>query len=424
MFDLFGNRHSGKVDNESLYNTLGVQRTATLPEIKKAYHKMAFRHHPDKGGNEETFKEVSRAYSILSDEKKRRLYDEYGEKGIEHVNTGFGGMGINQEEVFASFFQRAPNRRRHKAETRILTLTVDLRDFFHGATKTHRFTKTVVCGVCSGRGGQKVLSCRECEGRGTRFIIRQLGPGMIQRVQMRCKNCHGNGSFIPPGSVCATCNGTRTRTASGALEVVVKKGMGDGTKLVFEGEGDETPDRTGFLPGDVVPGDVVVVLRQSQHPIFVRRGPHLMRKKTITLLEALTGFTHTERNLDGRVLKFVSDPTRVFTPGSSVCVHGEGMPLRDRPEERGNLYVEYDVLFPSGPFTSDEAAALSRILPSARPKNARDEKETSGGVIIQEVVAKEVDLVKERSRSERKGHTTEDRREQEVRHREANFHTQ
>lgn len=374
-------------DTEAFYKTLGIAKTASQNDIKKAYRKKAMRHHPDKGGDEETFKGITRAYEILSDEKKRQLYDKYGEKGVERGEQG-GGGGMDPSDIF-SFFggggggggRRGPR----KGKDVLFRLKVSLEDLYNGASKKLRLTKQVICKSCSGEGGSGVSKCHACKGRGVRVIIRQLGPGMIQQMQAQCDDCKGEGEIIPPGKRCNACHGEKTVKVKKTLEVHVEKGMKHGQKVVFRGESDESPG--------IQPGDVVVVLEQNEHEYFVRKTQHLFYKKKITLLESLTGFSHYVEHLDGRVLKVVSDENTVYEPNCVKCVRDEGMPNERNHFLRGNLYIEYDVEFPSAPLAGNAKKQMMKLLP-----NGEEEETDAAEEDIETVNLSNVDMNMERQR--------------------------
>lgn len=140
----------------------------------------------------------------------------------------------------------------------------------------------------------------------------------------------------------------------------MEKGMSHGQKVGYRGEGDEAPG--------MQPGDVIVVLEQAVHEHFVRRGNHLFYKKKITLLESLTGFTHYIEHLDGRVLKVSSSNDTVYEPGYIKSLREEGMPQEKQHFLRGDLYIEYEVIFPEEAFSAAQKAALGKVLPKSKPE--------------------------------------------------------
>lgn len=196
------------------------------------------------------------------------------------------------------------------------------------------------------------------------MAMRQIGPGMIQQVPMKCPQCQGRGSNISEADKCTGCHGERVTKQQKTLEVFVTKGMRNGERITFKGEGDQEPD--------TIPGDVVVVLQMAEHPTFRREGNQLFVKRTLTLIEALTGFSFEITHLDGRVLRVKSDGTTV-KPGDIKMLKEEGMPMASNPYVRGNMFVEFDVTFPTKAQLDEKAVrALSAVLP--RPTKSEPRK--------------------------------------------------
>lgn len=392
-----GRRAAAEADTTKFYDILGLEKaSATDAEIKKAFRKQAMTHHPDKGGDPEKFKEISKAYEVLNDPEKKALYDEGGEEALDGGAGGGGGGhgGMDIFDLFGGGFggghgggARAGGKR--KGEDVVFPLKVSLEDLFNGTSKKLRLTKNVLCTGCGGKGGAKEATCRGCKGQGIRIVIRQLGPGMIQQMQTACTDCNGTGSTMAEKDKCKKCKGEKTVKEKKTLEVFVNKGMRNGEKIVFAGEADEAPD--------MIPGDVVVVLQSSEHTVFKRDGSHLFLKKQISLVEALTGFQFTVPHLDGRTLLVKSDPNMIVKPGDIKAIKDEGFPQLKNPYIRGNLYVEFDVKFPEhGTLTDAAKAALLSILP--RPE--KSEMETASSEAIEEVVLVEVDINEEKKRFE------------------------
>lgn len=355
-----------EADTSKMYEHLGVDKSATASEIKKAYRKQAMKHHPDKGGNAEKFKEISKAYEILGDDEKRQLYNKYGEKGVE---SGGGGGGGDPSDLFASMFggqQRGGGRgqsRQRKGKDVLFRLQVTLADLYNGATKKLQLSKQMLCEGCEGKGGSKVVPCRECRGQGVKTVMRQLGPGMIQQMQVPCTGCKGQGEMISEKDKCTKCRGKKTFNTKKILEVFIEKGMKQGSKIIFRQESDQAPG--------VVPGDVHVALEVEEHPRFKREGNQLFFKQNISLHEALTGVQFHLKHLDGRML-LVSSTNTVISPGSIKCIRDEGMPMAKNPMLRGNLYVEFVVKFPTADeLTAANRSSLKKVLPPAI--NARDD---------------------------------------------------
>lgn len=345
-------------DDTELYDTLGVPKTATTSEIKKAFRKAAMKHHPDRGGDAETFKKVNAAYEVLQDDQKREIYDKYGMEGLKEGGGGGGGA----EDIFAAMFggggrRRGPSGPR-KTESISFPLKVTLEELYNGATKKLRLTRNRICSGCDGKGGKgDPKTCATCHGRGVRVVVRQLGPGMLQQFQTACNACNGQGSTIADADRCGTCEGNRVVKEKRGLEVHVNRGSRHGERVIFRGEADEEPG--------AVAGDVVVVLQQLEHDVFTRRNNDLFIKREISLNEALTGFAFTVTHLDGRTLVVRSDG-RVVKPGQLLSITNEGFPHPKNPFQRGELFIEFDVAFPaSDEMEPNTVKLLKRILPGA-----------------------------------------------------------
>lgn len=193
-----------------------------------------------------------------------------------------------------------------------------------------------------------------------KVTYRQLGPGMMQQLQAVCSDCAGQGEIFNDADKCKTCSGKKVVVESKILEVHVDKGMRDGERITFRGEGDQQPN--------VEPGDVVIVLQQKPHETFERQGSDIYMSQSISLTEALCGFTLVQKHLDGRSLVIRSSPGEVITPGKTKGIRGEGMPIHRNPFEKGNLYIKFDVKFPEKQFASEQKLAdLEKLLPARPP---------------------------------------------------------
>lgn len=360
-----------------LYDILGVSRSASDNEIKKQYRKLAKEYHPDKNPEAgDKFKEISYAYEVLSDSNKRQIYDRYGLKGMKE-RGGDGGFG--GEDFFSQLFGRGgfmggggpfgpmggfggPGlRRRQRGEDTIHPLKVSLEDLYNGKTAKLQLSKNIICSGCEGRGGKvgTVHPCKGCKGSGLKVTYRQLGPGMTQQMQSRCPECHGEGEVINEKDRCSICRGKKVCNETKILEVHVDKGMREGQRIYFRGEGDQQPD--------VEPGDVVIMVQVKPHERFQRNGNDLYISHSVTLTEALCGFHFIVRHLDGRDLLVRHTAGQVVKPGGVKAVPGEGMPVYKNPFERGNLYITFEVQFPENHFTSEDRLKLLEAALPPRP---------------------------------------------------------
>lgn len=344
------------VKETKYYDVLGVQPNATDSELKKAYRKLALKYHPDKnpeGG--EQFKLISQAYEVLSDEKKRQIYDQGGEEALQ----GGGGGGAefhNPFDVFDMFFGGGKRQQGRGVRPTVHQMKVSLEQLYNGFSKKLKVTRTVICTDCEGLGGPpgSVMKCPDCKGRGVIIKVMQLAPGMIQQVQSPCSACKGNGEMIPPKDRCKGCQGHKKRKVEEILEVHVEKGMKDGDRIMFEGRGDEDHN--------VPPGDIVIILDEKEHNNFFRKDDNLVMNIDIELVESLCGFSRVIKTLDDRTLFFNVLPGEVIKHADMRVIYGEGMPHRRNPQEKGDLILQFRVAFPDK-LSVEARRTLSEILP-------------------------------------------------------------
>ncbi|KAL3616049.1 hypothetical protein CASFOL_040343 [Castilleja foliolosa] len=363
---MFG-RAPKKSDNSKYYEVLGVPKTASPDDLKKAYKKAAIKNHPDKGGDPEKFKELAHAYEVLSDPEKREIYDQYGEDALKEGMGGGGGGMHDPFDIFSSFFGGSPfggggssrGRRQRRGEDVVHPLKVSLDDLYLGTTKKLSLSRNVLCSKCNGMGSKSGASskCSGCQGSGMKVSIRQLGPGMIQQVQHPCNACKGTGETISDKDRCTQCKGEKVVQQKKVLEVHVEKGMQNSQKITFPGEADEAPD--------TVTGDIVFVLQQKEHPKFKRKGDDLFIEHSLSLTESLCGFQFLLTHLDGRQLLIKSSAGEVVKPNSYKAINDEGMPIYGRPFMKGKLYIHFNVEFPDS-LAVEQVEAIVKILP---PKN-------------------------------------------------------
>jgi len=326
------------------------------------------KYHPDKNPEAgDKFKEISMAYEVLSNPEKRKLYDQAGEQGIKEGGSGGGGGGMNPMDIFDMFFggggggdpfgrgrQRGPRRTKNLVHQ----LSVSLEDMYNGTVRKLALQKNVICDGCEGIGGKPgaVQKCPNCRGTGMQVRIQQLGPGMMQQIQSMCGECHGEGERVDPKLRCKKCNGRKVNRERKILEVSVDKGMEDGQKVTFSGEGDQEPG--------LEPGDIIIVLDEKAHALFKRNGQDLIMKMDISLTEALTGLKKAVKTLDDRTLVIQTVRGEVIKTGDLKMVRGEGMPQYRNPFEKGRLIIQFNVVFPPS-LEPSVAEKLASILPPA-----------------------------------------------------------
>ncbi|RNF21083.1 putative chaperone DNAJ protein [Trypanosoma conorhini] len=335
------------VKESEYYEVLGLSVDAVDHDIKRAYRRLALRYHPDKNPGDqeaaEMFKRISHAYEILSDEEKRRIYDQHGKAGLE---GGGGGDGeFDASDIFSMFFGggRRPRGER-KPKDLVHELRVSLEDLYNGKTRKVSVTRDRRCEACDGNGikpGAERRTCVACRGQGSQMFVQELFLGMHQRVQQTCQSCGGEGTTVREVDICGRCRGSRTVKDQKVLEVHIEKGMRHQDVVRFDGEGDE-------VVGMRLKGDVLIILAQKPHDVFRRVGNHLLMNYTISLQEALCGFELPVQHLDRRMRLIKIPCGQVIDPEAAWVVRGEGMPLPNTGGlDRGNLVIHFEVEYPT-----------------------------------------------------------------------------
>ena len=342
------------VDTTKLYETLGVEKNATKKEIRKAYMKLSREHHPDKGGDEHKFKEISAANEILSDDEKRAQYDKYGLEGVSGDDVGSAGG----EDLFSMFFGGGRSRRSgpRKAPSINHPLKVSLEDLYNGKTVKLAVNRKVIKGTPT--------DCTACNGQGTKMEIRQVGPGMVTQMQKQCDECNGLGQ---------KCSFKSERKV---LEVHVEKGMANNERITFKGMSDEKPK--------MEPGDINFIIQEKDHDLFKRKGADLLAVKEVSLNQALCGFSWKIKHLDGRELVIKSKPGEIIKAEMNTkealpfvkMLPDEGMPSKGNPFVKGNLYVMFRVKFPEdNSLPENVVAELKKLLPEPDVEEEYDQME-------------------------------------------------
>ena len=343
------------------YDVLGVQKTATADELKKAYRKLAMKYHPDRNkGNaeaEEKFKEVNEAYSVLSDETKRAQYDQLGPDAFEQAQQGggaggnpfgggfggFGGFGGGgMEDIFDMFFNGQGGRsgRSNAGPQRGADLRFDLELTFEeaafGLEKESDLYRDEACEHCHGTGaepGSKVETCPDCHGSGyVRFTQNTMFGQMVN--ERPCSKCHGEGKII--SEPCKECRGKGTVKKNKHLKVKIPAGVDNGSRLRVANEGE-----AGAKGGPN--GDLYVYLYVKPHKFFERDGTTVLCEVPINIVQATLGAEIKVPTLDGQVTMKVPEGTQ---PGRVLRLKGKGIPSL-RGGLRGDQLVRIKVVVPT-----------------------------------------------------------------------------
>ena len=328
-----------------LYEVLGVAKSASDDELKKAYRKLAGKHHPDRNPGDASavaaFKEAAEAFEVLSHPEKRARYDRFGHAGVENSpgNTGgfqdvgdiFEAFGDMFGDMFGGSRRSGGGPKARKGESLQTSLTIEMLDAAVGCTRTLQIDKHVSCATCNGSGakpGTQPQKCDYCDGRGQ--VIQSQG---FFRVQTTCPSCRGRGSTIR--DKCPDCRGQRVVSRTSELEVKVPAGIDNGMQLCVRGEGE-----SGESGGPA--GDLYVEIRVKTHPLFKRDGRHLMCDVPITFAQAALGTELDIPILTGKHHIAIPAGTQ---PGEVFRLKNQGMP-DPHGGPRGDLLVQFNVEVP------------------------------------------------------------------------------
>jgi molecular chaperone DnaJ len=361
---------------EDFYDVLGVSRDASEEEIEEAYRQAVRRYHPDVSDDpdaEEKFKKAKKAKEVLTDEEKRRMYDQMGhEQFVEaekHGATegggarggarggagGVGGMGggpfSDMEDIFEQFFGGGGRSRDRPRQGRDLKtgLEVDLAEAYHGVEKQLTVRRPERCGECDGEGhppGTGSRRCPECNGRGQTTTVQQTPFGRMQQTTT-CRRCEGEGTVYE--QTCPACGGDGITRNETTLTVGIPNGIRDGQTLRMDGEG--APGERGGPNGDLL-----VEVSVADQPDFDRQGDDLYTSEAVSFPQAVFGDTITVETFDGPVDLDVPAGTQ---SGEQFRLRDKGMPRLQR-RGHGDLYVRVQVVTPESP-NEEQREALQRF---------------------------------------------------------------
>lgn len=329
---------------KNYYDILGVDKKATTEDIKKAFRKLAQKHHPDKGGDEAKFKEITEAYATLGDDKRRREYDSYGQSFGQGGAGGFDFSGFQNGNVefdlsdlfegFGDIFGGARGGTRMKRGRDIsIDIEVSFKDSVLGTKRQVLITKVSKCDICTGTGakpGTEMNACTTCNGAGRVHETRNSPFGTFASVR-GCPTCEGTGKI--PKEKCAACAGRGVLKKEEELKIVIPAGIDGGEMIRMPGLGEA-------IKGGVS-GDLYVKVHVKPHPIFKKHGMNLVMDMPVKLTDALLGTTASVETIDGKKLEVKIPP--MTAPEETLRIKGKGVVVDDN---KGDLLIKLTVTLP------------------------------------------------------------------------------
>ena len=381
------------MEKRDYYEVLGVAKTATPEELKKAYRKLAIKYHPDKNpGNkeaEEKFKEAAEAYDVLSDPEKRQKYDQFGHnmgpQGFPGGGGGFSAGGFTMEDIFSQFgdifgghggfdmggFGSAaggrPRKRQRRGDDLRITLKLTLEDIAKGVSKTLKLRAFAKCDHCNGTGakdGTAFVTCPTCHGSGTVMRNQQTIFGMSQSAAV-CPECNGDGKIIKEN--CTYCNGTGVQHKEQVVSFNIPAGVADGMTLTVKGKGN-APMHGG------VNGDLLVVIEEIKHPELIRDGNDVVYNLMLDFPTAALGGSVEVPTIGGRARLKIAPGTQ---PGKILRLRGKGLPSTEG-YGTGDELVNVMVYVPET-LDNEERAAIEKLSdkPDMKPSDSVKERISS-----------------------------------------------
>jgi len=365
------------------YEVLEVSKGASQEEIKKAYRKLAIKYHPDKNPDDHTaedkFKEAAEAYEVLSDQQKRQRYDQFGHQG---VNGGFGGGGMNMDDIFSqfgdifgggspfeSFFgggggRSGGGRRQRKGSNLRIKLKLNLEEIANGVEKKIKVKRYVACSTCGGNGaknGTDMQTCGQCQGSGqVRKVVNTMLGQMVSTAT--CPTCNGEGRIVTKN--CDVCHGSGRELQEEVITINVPAGVMDGMQLSMSGKGN-VPERGG------VPGDLLIQIEEEAHPTLKRDGNNVIYDQYISFMDAALGADIEVPTIGGKVKINIKPGTQ---SGEIFRLRGKG--VKDiNGYGKGDQLIHINVWTPKH-LSSEERATLERLRDSDNfaPHPGKNEK--------------------------------------------------
>lgn len=393
---------------ENFYEILGVSKDSSKDDIKKAYRKLAMKYHPDRSNdnnrkqNEEKFKDISRAYGVLSDDEKKGKYDKFGEDGLSGNNFDadeifrqfFGGSGMGNMNSMSgmgnifNMFGGGMKRQNYTRQTpdNYVEIHCPLSDIYTGKNVDVEIPKNIKCIKCDGIGcnnKDNIKKCDICNGTGEKENVTRNGP-MISIQRSQCTKCNGQGKIINDSDKCKECKGFKYIKSSNKMTIKIKPGTNNGDHIVCKSEGNWDPNTGKY-------GNLIFIIKEGPSNNGMRReGRNLCLTKSISLRDALCGGKILIKHLDGSYIKINISDYGIIKPNQRFIVKGEGM-LSHNGKDNGDLIIIFDIKFPNN-LDEKRKEYLSKIFEGQiKNENNEDINNVSNG---REVNIKKLDDIK------------------------------
>ena len=357
------------MEKRDYYEVLGVSKSADATEIKKAYRKLALKYHPDKNPGdkeaEEKFREAAEEYDVLSNEEKKRRYDQFGHAGVGGAGQGGFGGGMSMDDIFSQFgdifgsfggfsgfggFGGGRSARRVNRGTNLrVKVKMNLQEIATGIEKKIKVKKYVACQHCNGTGakdGKSYSTCSTCKGSGQVTRVQNTILGAMQTTST-CPTCEGEGKII--NEKCTFCNGEGVLMSEEVISINIPAGVGEGMQLSLSGKGNAA--RRGG-----VNGDLIVLIEEEEHPELVRDGNDLLYNVFIGYPEAVLGETVEIPTIEGKVKVKIEAGTQ---PGKILRLRGKGLPDVNG-YGKGDLLAKVNVWIPKN-LSKDEKKLVEKM---------------------------------------------------------------
>lgn len=371
------------------YEVLGVDKSASEQEIKKAYRQKAIKYHPDKNPDdkaaEEKFKEAAEAYEVLSNPEKKQRYDQFGHAGMGGAGGGFSGGGMSMDDIFSHFgdifgdafgfggfgggggYSRGGGRRYQKGSNLRVKVKLTLEEIAKGVEKKIKVAKQISCDTCGGTGAKDASSqhtCNTCQGSGQVRRVTNTFLGQMQTAAT-CPTCQGTGKVIT--QKCSVCSGNGTKKGDEIVTLKIPAGVAEGMQLSVSGGGNAAPNGG-------INGDLLVLIEEQNHDVFERDGNNLFMEHYISITDAIFGASVEVSTIDGKVRIKIDAGVQ---SGKVLRLKGKGLPELNS-YRHGDLLINVNVWTPSQKsLSSEEKSILEKLSKSENIKPKPGKKDSS-----------------------------------------------